>query len=156
MIKRYLLLTTVLTLNLACAIPRSGPVPWPGQKVPRAASVLVSVHKGGELCSRTITVNKIEYNFDTACGANVILYVQTLDRKFVSPEGLAVGRALREAVKAGGTVREDSDCGVTLHSGWIARPSMGRTTRGTAVTPCSEILDDEIGYFDTELIEPHI
>jgi hypothetical protein len=118
--------------------------------------VIAVVHRGGDLCSRTITVNKIEYNFDTACGANVILYVQASDKKFISPEGLAVGRTLREAVKAGGAVsEEDGDCGVTLPSGWIARPQMGRTTQGITVTSCSEILDDAIAYFDTEFIEPH-
>jgi hypothetical protein len=157
MVERYLLLTTLLTLNLACATPGSGPVPWPGQKVPRGASVVAVVHRGGDLCSRTITVNKIQYNFDTACGANVILYVQTLDKKFLSPEGLRVGRTLREAVNAGGTVREDEkngDCGVALPSGWIARPQLGRTTQGKTVTPCSEILDDKITYFDAELLEP--
>src|SRR3954466_12426917 len=118
--KRYLLLTSFLALNLACAIPHSGPIPWPGQKVPRGASVIAVVHRGGDLCSRTITVDKIEYNFDTACGANVIFYVQTLDKKFLSPEGLRVGRTLREAVNAGGTVRENEkngDCGVALPSG---------------------------------------
>jgi hypothetical protein len=156
MLERYLLLTSFLALNLACATPRAGPIPWPGQKVPRGASTLAFVHRGGDLCSRTITVNKIEYNFDTACGANVILYVQTSDKKFISPEGLAVGRTLREAVNAGGTVLEEGeDCGVTLPSGWIARPRLGRTTQGQTVTPCSEILDDAIAYFDTELVEPH-
>jgi hypothetical protein len=113
------------------------------------------VHRGRDLCARWVTVNKVEYNFDTACGGNTVLYAQTLDKKFVSPEGLTIGRTLREAVNAGGTLREGNDCGVTLPSGWIARPQMGRTTRGSTVTPCSEVLDDEISYFDTEFIEPH-
>jgi hypothetical protein len=113
------------------------------------------VHKGRDLCSRWVTVNKVEDNFDTACDGNTVLYAQTLDKNFVSPEGLSIGRTLRQAVSAGGTLREGNDCGVTLPSGWIARPQMGRTTRGSTVTPCSEALDDEISYFETEFIEPH-
>jgi len=48
----------------------------------------------------------------------------------------------------------ESDPGQVLRSGWIARPPIGRNTRGATVTPCSEVLDDEIAYFDTEFIEP--
>jgi hypothetical protein len=148
----------LLVFNVACATPHrrlSGVIPWPGQEAPRSANIVSVVHGGRDLCSRSVTVNDVEYNFDTACGGNVVLYAQTLDKKFVSPEGLSIGRALREAVGAGGTLREDNDCGVTLPSGWIARPQMGRTTQGSTVTPCSEVLEDEISYFDTELIEPN-
>jgi hypothetical protein len=158
MLKRYLVTISFLAFNVACATPHrqvSGVIPWPGQEAPRSANMLSVVHGGRDLCSRSVTVNDVEYNFDTACGGNVVLYAQTLDKKFVSPEGLTIGRTLRDAVSAGGTLREDNDCGVTLPSGWIARPQMGRTTRGSTVTPCSEVLNDEISYFDTEFIAPH-
>ena len=156
--KRYLLTSSVLALNVACATPHrqaAGVIPWPGQEAPRTASTISIVHRGRDLCSRSVTIKDIEYNFDTACSGNTVLYVQTLDKKFISPEGLTIGRTLREAVSVGGALCESSDCGVTLPSGWIARPQMGRATRGSTVQPCSEILDDEISYFDTEFIEPH-
>lgn len=158
MLKRYLLAISFLAFSVACATPHrqlSGVIPWPGQEAPHSASIISVVHRGRDLCARSVTVNDVKYNFDTACGGNVILYTQTLDKKFVSPEGLTIGRTLREAVSAGGTLREGNDCGVTLRSGWIARPQIGRTTQGSAATPCSEVLDDEISYFDTEFIEPH-
>jgi len=158
MLKRSLLVISFLACNAACVTPHRhspGVIPWPGLKAPQSASTISIVHRGGDLCSRWVTVNDVEYNFDTACGGNTVLYVQTLDRKFVSPEGLTIGRSLREAVSAGGTLREGNDCGVTLPSGWIARPQMGRTTQGSTVTPCSEVLEDEISYFDTAFIEPH-
>jgi len=156
--KRHLLVIAFLACNAACVSPyrqSPGVIPWPGQEAPRSASTISIVHRGRDLCSRSVTVNNVEYNFDTACGGNAVLYAQTMDEKFVSPEGLTIGRTLREAVSAGGTLREGNDCGVTLPSGWIARPQMGRTTRDSTVTPCSEVLDDEISYFDTEFIEPH-
>jgi hypothetical protein len=112
------------------------------------------VHRGGDLCSHSVTVNNVEYNFDTACGGDVVLYVQTVDKRFISPEGITIGWTLREAVMAGGTVREGKDCGVTLPSQWIARPPMGVNARGTTVVPCSQLLDEEVVYFDSEVIEP--
>jgi hypothetical protein len=118
------------------------------------ARAVAFAHKGGDLCSHSVTVSNVEYNFDTACDGDVVLYVQTLDKRFISPEGISIGWTLREAVMAGGTVREGNDCGVTLPSHWIARPPMGVNTRGTKVVPCSELLDEEIVYFDTEFIEP--
>lgn len=153
-------LLSIFSLNVACATARrqsSGQVPWPGREAPREASSIATTHRGGDLCTRWVSVNHVKYNFDTACGGNIVLYVQTLDKNFRSPEGLAIGRTLREAVGAGGTVREDRsdhDCGVTLPSGWIARPEMGLNTRSTTVTPCTQLLDEKIESFDTEFIEP--
>lgn len=130
------------------------PIPWPGQKAPPISRSVAFVHKGVDLCSHSVTVNNVEYNFDTACGGDVVLYVQTVDKRFISPEGITIGWTLREAVKAGGILRTGNDCGVTLPSQWIARPPMGVNTRGTKVVPCSELLDEEVVYFDTEVIEP--
>jgi len=158
MLKQTLLAISFLAFNVACATPHrqsTGVIPWPGQEAPQSASILSVVHRGRDLCTRSVAVNNVEYNFDTTCGGNIVLYAQTLDKKFISPEGLTIGSTLREAVSAGGTLREGNDCGVTLPSGWIARPQMGRTTRGSTRTPCSEVLDDAISYFDTEFIEPH-
>jgi hypothetical protein len=155
--KRLPLLIYLLALNMACttAYRKSlKPIPWPGQKAPPMAHAVAFAPKGGDLCSHSVTVSNVEYNFDTACGGNVVLYVQTFDKRFVSPEGITIGWTLREAVMAGGTVREGKDCGVTLPSQWIARPPMGVNARGTAVVPCSQLLDEEVVYFDTEFIEP--
>jgi hypothetical protein len=118
------------------------------------ARAVAFVHKGDDRCSHSVTISNVEYNFDTACGGNVVLYVQTLDKRFVSPEGITIGWTLREAVMLGGTVREGDGCGVTLPSQWIARPPRGVNARGTTVVPCSQLLDEEVVYFDTEVIEP--
>lgn len=149
-------LIPLLALSMACTTAYRQtlkPFPWPGQKAPPMARAVAFAHKGGDRCSHSITVSNVEYNFDTACDGDVILYVQTLDKRFISSEGISIGWTLREAVMAGGILRAGNDCGVSLPSHWIARPPMRVNSQGTTVEPCSQRLDEEIVYFDTE-IEP--
>ncbi|MEA2603916.1 MAG: hypothetical protein QOF89_4908 [Acidobacteriota bacterium] len=152
-------LLSLLALSMACTTAyrqTSKPFPWPGQKAPPFSRKAAFVRKGDDLCSHSVTVSNIEYNFDTSCDGNVVLYVQTFDKQFISPEGISIGWTLREAVMAGGILRTGKDCGVNLPSHWIARPPVRVNPQGTAVEPCSQLLDEEIVYFDTEPIEPHI
>ena len=110
----------------------------------------MTVNNGGRLCTGHVLVHGMDFNFDVACGTNKILSVQTLDANYATPEGIKIGATLRDAVKSGGHVVAPGVCGVMLPSGWIARPEMGKDTRGSTRTPCDELLDERIAYFDTE------
>ena len=145
-----------VVLFAACANLRStssanAVVPQVGERAPRTLSVY-SVHRGGDLCSGSVKVRGIEYNFDVECGKTTIVYVQTLDLAFVTTNGLKIGARLRDAINAGGRVTPTGECGVILPSGWIARPDPGVDTRGPVRVPCEDLLDARIAYFDTPFI----
>jgi hypothetical protein len=125
--------------------------PQVGQRIPTPthASHVFTVHRGGDLCSGSVRVRGVDFNFDVWCGQNKIVYVQTLDPKFVTKEGLRIGTPLRDAVAIGGNLLAAGECGVVLRSGWIARPAIGADARGPVPLSCSELLDGDIRYFDT-------
>jgi len=148
---RVLKVLVILVADCAghSALRESEAPPRVGQPIPKAASPLFVFHQGGLRCAGSVLINEIEFNFDVWCGKDKILYVQTLDPKFVTKEGLRIGATLRDAVKIGGRIIPSGECGVILPSGWVARPAMGADTRGTTRAACEELLDEEITYFDT-------
>lgn len=147
-------LAIVTALFAACTF-RPSPLLL-GESIPPNASNVFVVHNGRRFCSSSVSIGGIEYNFDIAWGGSRILYVQTLDPKFVTREGAKTGATLRDAIKAGGRVIPSGECGVKLPSGWIARPRMGADNRGQTRKPCEELLDEEIVYFDTEVLSPDV
>lgn len=123
----------------ACA--SAGRVPKPGDRLPPNASPVAVVHRGGDLCIHGVMANGIRFSVDVECGREVIVFVQTEDEKFVTPEGVRVGQTLRDAVRAGGQVAaDDGECRVKLPSGWDARPSPGSETK------CGERLGEVIRF----------
>jgi hypothetical protein len=126
--------------------------PRPGQLLPPETDPVELVHRGGELCSHELVLQGVKFNLDVECGRNVILYVQTFDPMFVTPEGLSMGATLRDAVGEGGSLLAGDECGVLLPSGWIARPRTDPTAGNPGRAGCVGILDAEVGYFDTEFI----
>jgi len=119
--------------------------------MPAGASGTGIVHSGRGLCSHTVEVSKVEYNFDVRCGQTTVVYVQTMDGDFQTPEGVSIGQLLRDALKTNRASLEriDGQCGVALSSGWIARAAPA-TTRGSE---CDSLLDEPISYFDTPSLD---
>lgn len=115
---------------------------------PRGASTLFEVHKGGELCSGSIKVRGVRFNFDVRCGDNKVVYVQTLDPNFVTTDGLRVGATLAATVEAGGVLLENERCGVLLPSGWTARPEIDLSSQLPAPEGCGDPRNQHIAYFD--------
>ena len=146
-------LRPLLLLGIGCGVgcASSGVVPAaltgaprPGAPMPSDASPVAVVHRGGDLCSHSVRRGGVEYNFDVACGASTILYVQTLDRAFRSPEGLSIGEPLRKALAIPGSIMlKDQGCGVLLPSGWVAHSNQERQP------PCNGLLETPIIYFDS-------
>lgn len=132
-----------------------GSEPSLGSPAPEGSSALSIAHKGGELCSRFVVANGVEYNFDVECGKNTVLYIQTLDPKFSTPEGLAVGMKVEDALRAGGKLTSADGCGVRLPSDWIARPPLEIGTFGKMRVPCDALVDEPIQYFDMTNQENH-
>lgn len=135
-----------LLLFVGC---RSGAIPEPGQPIPSGASALFEVHKGGELCSGSVRARGIRFNFDVHCGDNKVIYVQTMDPKFVTTGGLSVGATLGDAVEAGGILLQNDRCGVLLPSGWTARPEIGVSSQSAGTQGCGgDLRNQHIAYFD--------
>ena len=121
-------------------------VPRPGVHIPAGASEMATIHAGGRLCTHWIEVAGVKYNFDVECGKSTVVYVQTKDPRFRTPEGISVGQALRDAASTPDAAfkRIDDRCGVQLLSGWVARVAPVIEPRHT----CEILLDEPISYFD--------
>ena len=101
---------------------------------------------------QSISVNGIEFSFDSECGRNRVVYIQTNDKRFRTPEGIGVGVSLANALKLKGSrlLKDDYDsCGVVLRSGWIARPNLSPGGE------CFNHLDAPIAYFGSKYIGPN-
>src|SRR5438045_3296508 len=61
--------------------------PRPGERVGPRPRPVMFMHRV-DLCSSEVIVKGVHFNFDTRCDDDLILYVQTLDRRFASGEGL--------------------------------------------------------------------
>ncbi len=122
-----------------------------GGPIPRSANPLGITHKGGLLCSQAISISGIDFNFDSECGHDRVVYIQTHDARFRTPEGISVGVSLANALKLKGSrlLKDDYDsCGVVLRTGWIARPNLSPEDK------CVNHLDAPIAYFDSKYIGP--
>lgn len=140
----------VLLGLLACASVTSREPSRVGFPMPPGSSSVAVVHKGGTLCSHWVESHGVKYSFDVQCGSTAVVFVETSDPKFRSPEGIAVGDKLSKALSVvGSTVGVfDESCGVSLRSGWIAR-SASPSTRDD----CADVLNDLIERFETEYVE---
>jgi hypothetical protein len=132
-------------------------VPWPGQPMPKSASQISWVHASGRLCGHDLKVAGIRFNLDVEWGHNTVVYLQTLDPRFRTPEGLSLSNRLRDALAAGGTLAPGEGCGVLLPSGWVARslsPVVDSHGNYLINPPCSDqLLDAPIEFFDASLPE---
>lgn len=122
-------------------------VPQPGATMPMGASSTGLIHSGRRLCAYSTEVSDVKYDFDVRCGETVVVYVQTRDGDFRTPEGISTGHSLRDALTATGSSLEEigGECGVLLSSGWIARPEPELRTEAA----CDALLEESIVYFDT-------
>jgi hypothetical protein len=125
----------------------AGKVPRLGESMPAGASVVAVEHKGRQLCTHWIRAGGVRYNFDVSCGASIVVYVQTDDPHFRTPEGIAVGDLFRKARSINGSMMDviDGTCGIALPSGWIARLGLATETKSS----CKERAGEPIGFFDT-------
>jgi hypothetical protein len=122
-----------------------------GNRIPKDADPLRIAHKGGLLCSQHIAINGVDYSFDSECDGDRVVYIQTLDSRFRTPEGIGVGVPLGEALKIRGSklLKDDvNSCGVILKSGWIARVNLSSEEE----MKCVRHLDTPIVYFESKYI----
>lgn len=130
-----------------------GTVPRMGTPMPAAASATGIVHKGRLLCGHWVEAGGVKYDFDVVCDSSIVVYVRTSDPRFRPPEGIAIGDSLQGAMavpKASlGIV--DGVCGVSLPSGWIARPGAGLES---ADESCNDLRSEPIAFFDTRYAGP--
>jgi hypothetical protein len=142
----------VLTLLLAGCATRVdlSRAPRPGDPLPeRRGGWIFSAHRGGDFCAATFAAGGINYSIDIECGKSTIIYVQTRDPKFMTPEHLSVGQTLGGAIAKGGRfVEGDSHCVVLLPSGWRGSTFDVKTDKDGYLIPCQQRLDDEIDFFD--------
>jgi hypothetical protein len=120
-----------------------------GSPIPKSANALGIAHKGGLLCMQSISINGVNFNFDSECGRNRVVYIQTLDARFFTPEGIGIGVSLGNALKLQGSrlLQDDyNSCGVVLRSGWIAHPNLSPEEK------CVHHLDAPITSFDSKYI----
>jgi hypothetical protein len=153
---RWILFGITLICNACLPISHSirsvsiGPLAL-GRPIPKSANPLGIAHKGGLLCMQSISVNGVEFSFDSECGRNRVVYIQTDDAQFRTPEGIGVGVSLANALKLKGSriFKDEYDsCGVVLKSGWIARPNLSPEDK------CVNNLNAPIAYFNSKYIGP--
>lgn len=128
-------------------------VPRVGNPMPAASSAVTVVHKGRLLCNHTVRAGGVKFSFDVVCSTSIVAYVQTSDLRFLPPEGIRIGAPLEEAIAVPlaslGPI--DGVCGVSLPSGWIARPRSGLEP---ADESCNSLRSEPIAFFDTRYAGP--
>jgi hypothetical protein len=111
---------------------------WPGRSLPSDASAIGMIHRGGDFCAHSVVRGGVTFSVDVVCGATTIVYLQTQDRGFRTPEGLVVGGNLARARSISRFDSEDH-CAIKLSSGWVAKAS-----RTNAATGCAQTIE----YFE--------
>ena len=129
--------------------------PTPGQPVPFGGKPqLYWVHRGGDFCAYSVVFNDVRYSIDVSCqNQDVVLYVQTNDPDFRSPEGLSTKSDIQAALDNGGTLLLGTECEVLLPSGWTARPDIDLPQYANKIEECSKVLGERIEYFDKHISE---
>jgi hypothetical protein len=123
--------------------------PTPGQPVSVGGQPeLYWVHRV-DLCAFSVVFNDVQYSIDVSCqNKDIVLYVQTSDKKFRSPEGLSTASNMRVALDVGGTLLLGNKCEVRLPSGWTAHPNIDMPQYAKTAEECSVALDKSIQYFN--------
>lgn len=139
--------------GLAARNPSARVEPTIGAPMPVGSSTAGVVHKGGLLCRHTVEARNVNYEFDAVCKTSIVVYLQTRDLRFRTPEGVAIGSSLGDALKIPNAKLGmiDHDCGVALPSGWVARPQAGTEPDHES---CSDLVSEPIAFFNTVYVDP--
>jgi len=137
----------------ARAVEEPMTVPRVGAPMPAGASATGIVHKGRLLCNHEVEAGGVQYCFDVVCATSIVVYVQTRDPRFKSPEGIVIGFPLERAmaVPHASPGMIDGSWGVSLPSGWIARP---RAEFEAADEFCNDLRSESVEFFDTRYLGP--
>jgi len=103
-------------------------VPHVGEPLPSTSETVTwTVHKGRERCASSFEYSGIECSIDVDCASGRVVYIETRDPDFVTPDGIRVGASVDDLVGVGAVLEADSsslvgprsdDRAYVLPSGW--------------------------------------